>query len=164
VNELVRKKLKATPNPWCCFLKRSYKMKTKKTLIALVVAMGVVGFVGSASATETICLDNYCDTVLCGLDNSNVVTCKWNWTCSHTDDAPAIGAQHRGKLVFSADLVDIARLETWDVDLPLKKATIWIFDDVGQSSFLASDTFTLNSCTFAGPSNGKPSLMSTLPQ
>ena len=127
-------------------------MKIKKALIALVVALGMTGFVGSASATQTICLDNYCDTVLCGLDNDNVVTCKWNWTCSHTDDAPAIGAHHRDTIVFSADLVDIGRLETWDIVLPLKKATIWIWDDVGQSSFLASDTFTLNSCTFDGPS------------
>ena len=138
-------------------------MKIKKMLIALV-ALGVVGFVGSASATETICLNSYCDTVQCGLDNGNVVTCKWNWLCTHTDDAAAIGAQHRGKLVFSSDLVDIALLETWDVDLVLKTATIWIWDDIGKSTLLASDTFTLNSCTFDGPSNGKPSLISTLPK
>jgi hypothetical protein len=45
-------------------------MKMRKTLIALVIALGMVCFVGSASAGKTICLDSYWDSVHCDLDNS----------------------------------------------------------------------------------------------
>jgi ABC-type maltose transport system permease subunit len=54
-------------------------MKMRKTLIALVIALGMVCFVGSASAGETLCLDSYWDSVQCDLDNSALSELAGHW-------------------------------------------------------------------------------------
>lgn len=111
-------------------------------------------------AAALICLDTFCDTMSCGLDNGNTVTCSWDWTCDGSDNEEMIGNKYGARLSVGGELDAIALVEGWDIDIASSFAEIYIWNGVGSSSFLASDTFTIN-CVNEDRSH-LPSVMSTL--
>jgi len=94
-----------------------------------------------------ICLDAFCDTLECDLDNGEIVTCAWNWTCTGSDDQPMIGAKHGSEIAIGGAFN--GETYGWDLDVPTLSFNLLEWDGIGQSSLLVSGTFTINTCNFA---------------
>lgn len=105
---------------------------------------------GGAQGT-VLCLDSFCDTFDCGIDNGGIVTCLWNWNCAGDDNEPLIGAKSGPDIAIGGEINSQGNTWGWTIDIPGRTMSLYGFVGVGQSFLQATDGFSLNSCDFARP-------------
>jgi len=91
-----------------------------------------------------VCLDTFCDVFYCGKDNGNNISCEWDWTCTGTDNEEMIGTLISKKVTVGGLLQAIGLTESAVFDVPTRTVDLWIWNAIGSTSLLASDTWTLN--------------------
>jgi len=119
--------------------------------------------VDARSSDMVLCLDNFCDTVVCALDADNVHTCLWNSNCAGTDNQDMIGFKVGPTLTIGGEVNSAAATWGWRIDAPGRSMELFGFLGVGQSALQATDTFSLNTCDFAAPRPGQ-SILESLEQ
>jgi len=105
--------------------------------------------ISEGAVGTVICLDSFCDTFDCGIDNGNIVTCSWNYNCSGTDNEQLIGGKFGPDIAVGGEINGQGTTWGWTIDVPNSTMSLYRWDGVGQSFLQTTDTFTLNSCDFA---------------
>lgn len=91
-----------------------------------------------------VCLDSFCDVFFCGRDNGNNISCEWDWTCTGTDNEEMIGTIVGQTVTIGGLLEAIGLTESGVFDASTRTVDLWIWNGIGSTSLLASDTWTLN--------------------
>jgi len=91
-----------------------------------------------------VCLDTFCDVFFCGKDNGNNITCEWDWTCDGSDNEEMIGTLIDKKVTVGGLLEAIGLTESGVFNTTTRTVDLWIWNGIGSTSLLASDTWSLN--------------------
>lgn len=154
-------------------------MKVMRRYSAVVLTLAVLGLVAPAAYAQSdarlgnifappkleptqtrICFVNFCDTMLCGVDQGNNVSCLWDWTCTGTDLEETLGTIVPGESATVAGyLAGIDFTTSWVIDIDAHLVDLFFWAGVGSTiTVQQNQPFTLNCVAPAS----RPSLLESI--
>jgi hypothetical protein len=97
--------------------------------------------------TQTkICFVNFCDTMLCAVDQGDNVSCLWDWQCTGTDQEEMLGRIVPHDTANVAGYLGLADLTVgWEIHIEQHLVDLWLWQGVGSTAAIQQNQpFTLN--------------------
>jgi hypothetical protein len=97
-------------------------------------------------AQTKVCFVNFCDTMTCGVDQGNNVSCLWDWTCTGTDLEETLGTSvPHDSITVAGYLAGLDVTTSWVIDVEAQLIDLFFWNGIGSTlPVQLNQPFTLN--------------------